>query len=147
MLLPFRYRLPLIVNGSGCALLPFRYGLPLIVNGSGYVLLSLRCGLPLIVNGSGYALLSLRYGLPLIVNGSVSTSFETTRNTLYKTQLPKVLHSVFRDLFLFFYFLQLLYNGFPEKASVFFRQMKKIFDSAKQREKQGYFQKKTSVNR
>jgi len=80
--------------------------------------------------------------LLLIVNGSVSTSFETTRNTLYKTQLPKVLHSVFRDLFLFFYFLRLLYNGFPKKASVFFRQMKKIFDSAKQREKQGCFQKK-----
>lgn len=80
--------------------------------------------------------------LPLIVNGSGSTSFETIRNTLYKTQLPKVLHSVFRVSYFFFYLLRVLYNGFPEKASVFFRQMKKNFDSAKQREKQGCFQKK-----
>ena len=80
--------------------------------------------------------------LPLIVNGSVSTSFETTRNTLYKTQLPKVLHSVFRDLFLFFYFLRLLYNGFPEKASVFFRQMKKKFRQRETTRKTGLFSKK-----
>ena len=83
--------------------------------------------------------------LPLIVNGSGSTSFETIRNTLYKTQLPKVLHSVFRVSYFFFYLLRVLYNGFPEKASVFFRQMKKNFDSAKQREtarKTGLFSKK-----
>ena len=53
----------------------------------------------------------------------------------------KALHSVFYIL-IFFYLLRVLYNGFPKKASVFFRQMKKIFDSAKQREKQGYFQKR-----
>ena len=63
-------RLPLIVNGSGCALFPLRCGLPLIVNGSGCALLPFRCGLPLIVNGSGCALFPFRYRLPLIVNGS-----------------------------------------------------------------------------
>jgi len=79
--------------------------------------------------------------LPLIVNGSVSTSFETTRNTLYKTQLPKVLHSVFRDLF-FLLFSSIIIQWISEKSKCFFSTNEKNFRQRETTRKTGLFSKK-----
>ena len=79
--------------------------------------------------------------LPLIVNGSVSTSFETTRNTLYKTQLPKVLHSVFRDLF-FLLFSSIIIQWISGKSKCFFSTNEKNFRQRETTRKTGLFSKK-----
>ena len=76
--------------------------------------------------------------LPLIVNGSVSTSFETIRNTLYKAQSLKTLHSVFRVSYFFFIFFEYYTMDFRKKQVFFFDKWKK-FSTAR---KTGLFSKK-----